>query len=106
MIDWHSYCQFINKISKEVAFSRRKSNVHCRAGSIEKRCATGSVNLSEMSEFRHSSHLIINKCLEMPALQSLLKIRAEIRDAYMKALEDASVRQNIKPFCRFLSQLI
>lgn len=28
------------------------------------------------------------------------------RDEYMAALEEASVRQNIKPFCKFMSQLI
>jgi Fic family protein len=33
-------------------------------------------------------------------------IPVEQRDAYMKALEEASVRQNIKPFCLFLSKLI
>ena len=28
------------------------------------------------------------------------------RDAYMAALEDASVRQNIVPFARFLGKLV
>ena len=33
-------------------------------------------------------------------------IPLEGRDAYMAALEDASVRQNIAPFAKFLAELV
>jgi hypothetical protein len=33
-------------------------------------------------------------------------IPRETRNDYMAALEEASVRKNIEPFCRFLTELV